>query len=564
MRLQWKHSLVIKLTVVAVLVAFYFFDSIRVRREMNALHALGAERGAELKKIAEVTILSAVLRELEATHTFDAERIDAVLRELKQEHPDMKDVINVHVALDDTRVHASLLPRDDNTTGVLDAADLAQIEAKGAKINTVAGQNATAIVIKYLVPLVAPKQIELSGGYGESPLQKTYETMLDSGSIHFELWKALVANDIYVLDAAVTVEKPGTRWQITDIEKGNTYILSKHEETLWVQKLQTGYVQVLFNVPDIDKSIRYSLLMHGVLIVIVGAMLVILIDLTTNHLVMKPLERMTRIIQNGGEMATHRQTYSSDEIGRATHNLVRMLWQLRESHSKRIAALGQFAAGIAHEIRNPLNSIGMTAQHLKEVFSQPKVEPDDIEEAKELLDIVNQKIDELKQISQQFLTLNRPRKLNVEPVALNSLVERVLSEFALLAEEAKVQLIRNYGADLPEISLDAALIRQTLFNLIQNSIQAMPKGGSIYITTTLERPNAVLEIRDTGIGIPEEFQEQIYDAYFTTKEASGGIGLGLAISHQIIAAHNGTIEMRSKMGMGTAFKISLPLQPRTP
>lgn len=555
----------INLTVVAVLVAFYFFDSIRVRREMNALHALGAERGAELKKIAEVTILGAVLRELEATHTFDAERIHAVLRQLKKEHADMKDVIDVHVSLHDTDIHASLLQRDDNTTGInLDAADRAQIEAKGAKIDTVEGQNATAIVIKYLVPLVAPKEIEFSGGYGETPSQETYETMLDSGSIHFELWKALVANDIYVLDAAVTVEKPGTRWQISDIEKGNTYTLSKQEETLWVQKLQTGYVQVLFNVPDIDKSIRYSLLMHAVLIVIVGALLVILVGLTTNHLVMKPLERMTRIIQSGGEMASHQESYSSDEIGRATHNLVRMLWQLRESHSKRIAALGQFAAGIAHEIRNPLNSIGMTAQHLKAVFSQPKVEPDDIEEAQELLDIVNQKIDELKQISQEFLTLNRPRKLNVESVEFNSLVERVLSEFALIAAEAKVQLIRNYDADLPEVSLDAALIRQTLFNLIQNSIQAMPKGGSIYITTTLEQPNAVLEIRDTGIGIPEEFQEQIYDAYFTTKEASGGIGLGLAISHQIIAAHNGKIEMRSKMGMGTAFKISLPLTPRNP
>ncbi len=554
----------INLTVVAVLVAFYFFDSIRVRREMNALHALGAERGAELKKIAEGTILNAVLRELETGHTFDAARIDAVLRQLKQEHPDMKDVINIHVSLDDTRIRSSLLTRGDTTGINLDAADLAQIEAKGAKIDTVEGQNATAIVIKYLVSLVAPRQIELAGGYGNPPLQETYETMLDSGSIHFELWKVLVANDIYVLDAAVTVEKPGTRWQITDKERGNIYTLWKQEETLWVQKLQTGYVQVLFNVPDIDKSIRYSLLMHAGLIVLVGALLVILIDLATNHLVMKPLERMTRIIQNGGEVAAHQQTYSSDEIGRATHNLVRMLWQLQESHSKRIAALGQFAVGIAHEIRNPLNSIGMTAQHLKAVFAQPKVAPEDIEEAKELLDIVNQKIDELKQISAQFLTLNRPRKLNVEPVELNSLVERMLSEFALVAEEAKVQLIRNYDADLPAVSLDTALMRQTLFNFIQNSIQAMPKGGSIYITTTLEQTEAerfvVIEIRDTGTGIPEEFQEQIYDAYFTTKEASGGIGLGLAISHQIIAAHKGKIEMRSKMGMGTAFKISFPLK----
>ncbi|MDE0555788.1 MAG: ATP-binding protein, partial [Candidatus Poribacteria bacterium] len=277
------------------------------------------------------------------------------------------------------------------------------------------------------------------------------------------------------------------------------------------------------------------------------------------------LERMTGIIQSAesGNLSPQ-EDYSSDEIGRATYNLARMLWQLRDSHSRRITALGQFAAGVAHEIRNPLNSIGMTAQHLKSVFSQPQVKYEDIEEAKELLEIVDEKITELKHTSEQFLTLNRPRKLNVEPVNLNTLMDRVLSEFTFIAEEAKVQVIRNYDETLPDIPLDPGLMRQTLFNLVQNSIQAMPKGGSIYVSTLIDEIDqtsrqVVLEIRDTGIGIPEEIQEQIYDAYFTTKDATGGIGLGLAISHQIITAHKGKIEVRSKMGMGTAFKISFTL-----
>ena len=557
MRLQWKYSLVINLSVIAVLVAFYFFDSIRVRREMNALHALGAERGAELKKIAENTILNAVVTEIETTKVFDAKRLDQVLNELKREHPDMQDVLNVHVSLNNTRIRASLLVGEDAVDINLDSADLEQIETKGATIDTVEGQDATAIVIKYLVSLVIPEKVE--------PSDVVYETALDSGSISFPLWKALVAQDIYVLDAPVTVEEKGKRWRITDKERGNLYTLWKEEDALWIQKTQIGYIQVLFNVPDIDKSIRYALLMHAILIVIVGALLVILIDLTTNHLIMKPLERMTHIIQSAESgNPPLEQVYSSDEIGKATHNLVRMLWQLRDSHSKRIDALGQFAAGVAHEIRNPLNSIGMTAQHLKSVFSQQKVSHDDIEEAKELLDIVDKKITELKQISAQFLTLNRPRQLNIAPVNLNLLVEQVVAEFTLIAEDAKVQVIRNYDENLLDVPLDAPLIQQTLFNFAQNSIQAMPKGGSIYINTLLEKIEqdpeyAVIEIRDTGIGIAEEIQEQIYDAYFTTKDATGGIGLGLAISHQIVTAHNGKIEVRSKMGMGTAFKISLPL-----
>ena len=559
MRLQWKYSLVINLCVIAILVAFYFFDSIRVRSDMNALHALGAERGAELRKIAENTILDAVEREIESTTVFDAQLLDQALNKLKREHPDMQNVLNIHVSLNDTRIRSSLLAGEDTVDINLDSADLEQIETKGATIHAIEGQNATAIVIKYNAILTGPKPVEL-----ESP-DFAYEPILDNGTLPYEVWEPAFGEDVYVPDDPVITEETGSRWRMRDQEKGDLYNLWKQDETLWIQKALTGYIQVLYDVPYIGRSIRYSLLMHAILIVIVGALLVILIDLTTNHLIMKPLERMTRIIQNAenGDLSLQ-ETYSSDEIGRATYNLARMLWQLRDSHSKRIAALGQFAAGVAHEIRNPLNSIGMTAQHLKSVFSQRKVNQDDIEEAKELLEIVDQKITELKQTSEQFLTLNRPRRLNVEPTDFNALVEQVLSEFALIAEEAKIQVIRNYDENLPNVPLDTALMRQTLFNFVQNSIQAMPKGGSIYITTLVKQidpgtRDAVIEIRDTGIGIPEEIQEQIYDAYFTTKDAAGGIGLGLAVSHQIITAHKGKVEVRSKIGMGTAFKISLPL-----
>ena len=562
MRLQWKYSLVINLSVIAILVAFYFFDSIRVRNEMNALHALGAERGAELRKIADNTILNAVVSEIETTKAFDARRLDQVLKALKREHADMRDVLNIHVSLNDTRIRSSLLTGKNAGDINLDSADLDQIEKKGATIYAVEGQNATAIVIKYIAVLTGPKSIALAS---------SDFAYVDDGTLPYKVWKEAFGEDVYVPEDPVITEEEGKRWRMTDREKGNLYNLWKQDGTLWIQRSLTGYIQVLFDVPYIDRSIRNSLLMHAILIVIVGALLVILIDLTTNHLIMKPLERMTHIIQSAesGDLSLD-QTYSSDEIGRATHNLVRMLWQLRDSHSKRIDALGQFAAGVAHEIRNPLNSIGMTAQHLKSVFSQPKVSSDDIEEAKELLDIVDQKIVELKQTSEAFLTLNRPRVLNVEPVDLNMLVDQVLSEFALIAEEADVQIIRNYADNLPDVRLDAALMRQTFFNFVQNSIQAMPKGGSIYINTLLEQmaqeqapEYAVIGIRDTGIGIPEEIQEQIYDAYFTTKDATGGIGLGLAISHQIITAHKGKVEVRSKMGMGTAFKISLPLNAST-
>jgi signal transduction histidine kinase len=205
----------------------------------------------------------------------------------------------------------------------------------------------------------------------------------------------------------------------------------------------------------------------------------------------------------------------------------------------------------------------MTAQHLKELFSQKEIKSQDIEETREFLNIVDYEIEQLRHISEQFLTLNRPKQLNLEPTHLNELLDRVLAEFTLTMENANVQVVRNYE-NLPHLKLDAGLIRQATFNFVRNSIQAMPKGGSIYITTELEKTigdarQVALEIRDTGIGIPDEIQERIFDAYFTTKEKEGGMGLGLAISHQIIKAHQGEVEFKSQVGMGTAFKITFPL-----
>jgi signal transduction histidine kinase len=237
--------------------------------------------------------------------------------------------------------------------------------------------------------------------------------------------------------------------------------------------------------------------------------------------------------------------------------------------------LGQLAAGVAHEIRNPLNSIGMAAQYLKGLFSEPKrVEIQDLEEAKEFLDIIDDEIEKLKRISEQFLTLNRPKALNRKRTDLNELSDKVLSEFTLVLENAKVNVITKYEVNLPPLFVDADLIRQVFFNLVQNSIQAMPKGGSIYITTTeLEEDGgittksekdgngrtALIQIRDTGLGIPEGIQEQIFDAYFTTRGEQGGMGLGLAICHQVITAHGGEIVLQSKIGMGTMFEIHLPI-----
>ena len=577
-----------------------------MRREMNKIHALGAEQGAILKRIAENTILNAVVEELTTSQAFNAENINQTLLNLKQQHKDLKDVLNVQVTLGDNRVHSSILNNEDRPNIVLSENDIKQIDTDGSKIDTVDDQNATTILIKYAVP---PKKLIPAHPESETDLkvenlpldfwqmlvsaeavskdlaslpdakvtiieeirpELIYQNALNKGKFDLGLWRLFIANKIYLSpDSTVTVDSGNDQWRITDTDSGHVYDLWLAGNDFWIKMAyaNSGYIRVLYNVPFIGKSIHSSLLKHAVFFVIVGFLLVVLIHLMTNHLILKPLARLTDIIQNAetGNFTSYlSRTHATDEISRATRNLVRMFIQLKTSHSRKIAALGQFAAGVAHEIRNPLNSIGMTAQHLKNIFSQPNISSEDIEEAKIFLDIVDEKIQDLKLTSEQFLTLNRPQKLDLAPKNLNELLDSVLSEFVLITDEAEVQIIKNYGLNLPDVLLDEMLMRQTLFNFIQNSIQAMPKGGSIYLSTTLKDLRGaffvMLEIRDTGIGIPEKNQDRIYDAYFTTKEGDGGVGLGLAISHQIITAHQGKVEVKSKIGMGTAFRITLPIK----
>ena len=207
-------------------------------------------------------------------------------------------------------------------------------------------------------------------------------------------------------------------------------------------------------------------------------------------------------------------------------------------------------------------------RYLKKIFFQRELNQQDLNEVTELLDIMNYETEQLKKISAQFLTLNRPRQLNLEVASLNDLLDFVLVEFKVITDNSNIKILRNYDSELPQTRLDNEQIRQLFFNLIQNAIQAIqPKSGSIYITTSIEQNTEeswiIADIRDTGVGIPHQIQERIFDAYFTTKEREGGIGLGLAIAYQIIMAHGGRIEVKSQVGMGTEFKIFFKYQQNT-
>lgn len=580
MHLQWKYALIVNLAVLIVLAVFYILADFRAQRELNSLYNTGLESGADFKAITEKTIRPAVVDEIVRWQSFKREEIEKILRQKKDEHGDLSGVVDINVTHGNTTaIQAALTSRKNEEVFHinLNREDEFDIERFGAKLYPIEGKYETAVIVPYQADLIAQTSDRLIFS-----VELAHQNELDRGYMSKDLRQEFANEQVFGSDfqeIEVAVKEKGRRWLVTDTSNAQRYLIWRNDDLLDVhvdnpvgiekESLIEGYIQVIFRIPEIPRMIHNSRLMHLALLVVMSSLLFIIVNITTTRLVMRPLEQMTQIIRGAeaGDPDSLQQSYSSGEIGRVTYSLVRMLRQLKGAHSKRIAALEQFAGGVAHEIRNPLNSIGMTAQYLKSIFSQTKVKEEDIEEARELLGIVNDEIGQLKDITEQFLTLNRPKHLNLEPTQLNDLIDRVLAEFALSIKEPKIHVVKNYYAKLPDINVDQALIRQTFFNFVQNSIQAMSKGGSIYITTRLDEKGTgqrvIVEIRDTGIGIPDDIQERIFDAYFTTKENEGGIGLGLALAHQIITAHHGEVSMKSKVGMGTEFTVAFPVQIET-
>lgn len=226
----------------------------------------------------------------------------------------------------------------------------------------------------------------------------------------------------------------------------------------------------------------------------------------------------------------------------------------------RLAALGEMAAGLAHEIRNPLGAIKGAAQYL----APAQVGDDD----GEILQVIIDEVDRLNAVVTQFLDYARPVKPNVVPVDVNEVVDRTVKLLQVdLDESIAIELQLDPAG--PMAMSDPEQLKQVLVNLVQNAVQAMPAGGRITLSTGSSHDDPAgfhlsgrstdfveIRVKDTGPGLPEEHREHIFVPFFTTKK--GGTGLGLAISQRIIRSHGGTISAQSRPGEGAEFLIRLP------
>lgn len=263
-----------------------------------------------------------------------------------------------------------------------------------------------------------------------------------------------------------------------------------------------------------------------------------------------------------------REAYSSDEIElfRGVAASIGVTMQNSQVYERmkerdRLAALGQMAAGLAHEIRNPLGSIKGAAQYLQPIGNQ-------VGDAgtKEFLDIIVEEVNRLNKIVSQFLDYARPYRGDQTPLDVNDVVRKTLHLIEKEEGAARVEILTNLVDSLPMVRADAEQLRQVFLNLAINAVQAMPGGGRLQVSTSLRRSTrrgaaaAFLEVRfrDTGTGIPVGDVRNLFIPFFTTKEK--GTGLGLPISQRIIENHGGTIEVRSQLGSGATFTVLLPIE----
>jgi two-component system sensor histidine kinase HydH len=220
---------------------------------------------------------------------------------------------------------------------------------------------------------------------------------------------------------------------------------------------------------------------------------------------------------------------------------------------ERLSTLGNMAATVAHELRNPLNSVSMGLQRLKGEFRPTQ----DEEQYSRFIELMRSEVERLNSIVEEFLSLARPMEIKPEPVRIDEL----LQEMAVLAEgdakSKRVQIKVVVPPDLPAARVDRNYFKQALLNLILNGMQAMPQGGGLTLEANLSRGTMVVSVTDTGDGIPEDILPRIFDPYFTTK--TKGAGLGLPIARRIVEAHGGALTAESKVGQGTCFNITFPI-----
>jgi signal transduction histidine kinase len=272
--------------------------------------------------------------------------------------------------------------------------------------------------------------------------------------------------------------------------------------------------------------------------------------------------------------AEDRLTQANDELLQSRERLVEALADLQKSHADleaaqwqlieatKLESIGRLAAGVAHEVKNPLMTLTMVADYLAQVV--PANEPDGAAMLQDMRDAIQR----ANRVISELLEFSRPGALSLKLEDFPAIVDRALSLVKLEVARHHIDVVRQFGESLPALPMDRNKIEQVLVNLFMNAIQVMPQGGTLTIRTSTKpggeigSPALTVEIDDTGPGIPEAYLTKVFDPFFTTKPVGQGTGLGLSVTRQIVQLHGGTVDLRNRPEGGARVTLVLNAQLR--
>jgi signal transduction histidine kinase len=331
-----------------------------------------------------------------------------------------------------------------------------------------------------------------------------------------------------------------------------------------VGNVQLGYAHIVMHLDDIQsilESTFYERLLVAIIILSLGTVAIIYLSNRYTKPIYNVIEAEKLVSE--GNLAVRLVEDRNDEIGtlnKGFNNMVRSLSEKKELEEKlhkaeELSRLGQLSAGLAHEIKNPLNLINLSIDHLKtKVVS---LDDKNKEEFLNTMDTIKSELHRLNRLTEQFLNHGKTMISNKELVSVNTLIEQLTDLIKNKVDSQGIHLNMQMSDQPVFVWGEAEQLKTAFLNIILNAVDVMPYGGQLDIKLLVSNDECRVSIKDTGPGIPDEIIDKIFEPFFSTKET--GIGLGLAISKDVVSQHNGSITVTTTKNKGTEFIVSLPL-----
>ncbi len=327
-----------------------------------------------------------------------------------------------------------------------------------------------------------------------------------------------------------------------------------------------GYIHVRMRIDDFTETIRRNLYLRFFSTLLIFSLGLILAVSISSHYV-RPVEELAHAAEKvaAGDLSQELPVSGKDEVGRLTRSFNEMIAKLRQNReleekvreSQYLSQLGRLSSGVAHEIRNPLNFIGLAIDHLDALTDGRTPEAD--REKSQVIARTKEEIQRLNELVTNFITYGRPPELERSPVRIPDIVESILRMAEGRMRDQRIRCRVDFREG-PQVMADPDMIRRAVLNIVVNAIDAMPNGGEIRVSAgPREDGDYALVIEDTGTGIADRDREKIFEPYFTTKQS--GLGLGLVLTKKIVEAHGGKIMVDSHPGKGTQIRVFLPVHP---